>query len=80
MDLAIFSHQRKGDNRGAGRDLSAAARPVLDHFADELVTEDDVLFRPHKPVVSRLDHDIGQLVAGPAGMEVGTADPAPEHP
>ena len=75
-----FRTRGKATTGDAGRHLPAASRPVVDDFADELVTEDDVLVRAHKPVVPGLHHDSRQLVARPAGVEIGAADPAPEHP
>ena len=80
MDGVILSHQRKGDHRAACGHPTAASRPVLGDFPDELVAEDDVLIRAHEAVVAGLHHDGRQLIAGPAGVEVRSADPALEHP
>ena len=80
MDRTVLSHQRKGHHRRAGRNLPTACRPVFGYFTDELVAEDDLLVGAHESVVAGLHHDRRQLIAGPAGVEIGAADPAPEHP
>ena len=76
MHLAGVAAQRQGHHRRAGRQLAPASGPVIGDLAAELVPEDDLLVGAHEPVVAGLDHEIGELVAVVARVEVRAADAA----
>ncbi|CKW37266.1 Uncharacterised protein [Mycobacterium tuberculosis] len=71
--------QRHGDDRGAAPRGPAGAGTVIDHLATELVSEHHLLIRSHEGVVARFGHHVGQFITVQAGMQVRSADTAPQH-
>jgi hypothetical protein len=76
MDVLAVTDKRQGDDGCAGAGRLAGAGSVVEHFAAELVAEDDRLVRAHEVGVTGLGHHVGELVAVVAGVQVRAADAA----
>ncbi len=75
----LGAQQREGDDGRALGNAAAGLRAALGDRPAELVAHDDGLVRAAEAVVAGLGRHVGPVVDAVAGVQVGAADPAPQH-
>lgn len=80
VDVVAVPDQRQRDDELPATPPAPAARAVGVDRPGELVAQDHAVRTPHEARITHLGGDLGTGVAVVAHVQVGTADPGPDHP